>query len=204
MEVRERIIETALRLFKLYGIKSVTMSDISREAGISKKTIYEHFRDKEELVQEVMDRLLQTHVEQLKAYSENATNAIEESINGLKYIEVVAKSVNPVMLYEIQKYHPAIWIKIEAFKRDCIFYNIKENLKRGIIEGVYRSNLKLDIIARMRQLQLESPFEPTQFPVGQFDLHAVMHQVTEHFILGIATLKGHKLANKYLQIQEDE
>lgn len=204
MDARDRILETALRLFRTYGVKSVTMFDISRDSGVSKKTVYEHFRDKEELVQETMHAILEGHVQQLRAFHDNAENAIDELIKGLQYLELAARTINPVMLFEIQKYYPATWQSIEAFKRDCIFVNIKENLQRGIQEGLYRKHLQLDIITRLRQLQLESPFDPMQYPAAQFELHETMYQVTAHFIMGIATLKGHKLANRYLQIEDDD
>jgi TetR/AcrR family transcriptional regulator, cholesterol catabolism regulator len=108
------------------------------------------------------------------------------------------------MLYEVQKYHPGIWKTIEDFKKDCVLVSITENLKRGKEEGLYRSDLKLEIIARMRQLQLETVFDPAQYPATQYDMHEVMVQLTQHFILGITTLKGRKLAAAYLQIEDED
>src|SRR4051794_1731059 len=130
MPVKERIMETALRMFRMYGIKSVTMFDISRESGVSKKTVYEHFRDKEDLVHEGMSFLLNGHVEQFKDFRQHSANAIEELIRELEYMELLGKTVNPVMLYEVQKYHPGIWKSVEDFKTDCVLGSISENLKR--------------------------------------------------------------------------
>ena len=203
MPVRERIMETALRMFRLYGIKSVTMFDISRESGVSKKTVYEHFRDKEDLVHEGMSFLLNGHMEQFKAFRQHSANAIEELIRELEYMELQGKTVNPVMLYEMQKYHPDIWKTIEAFKRDCILASISRNLQRGLDEGLYRNDLKKEIVARMRQLQLETVFEPSQYPASDYDIHEVMTQLTAHFILGISTLKGRQIAARYLQLKEE-
>lgn len=204
MEVRDRIQETALRMFRTYGTKSVTMFDISRECGVSKKTIYEHFEDKEALVNEVIRFLIDGHQAFLNNCRVEAENAIVEMVESMKYTEQLARSLNPVMLYEIQKYHPATWQVVEQFKANAILENIRENLNRGMTEGLYRNNLSTDVIARMRQLQLESAFDPLQFPADRFNLHEVMFQVTAHFILGIATLRGHKLVYQYLQIKEDE
>ncbi|OMP79865.1 TetR/AcrR family transcriptional regulator [[Flexibacter] sp. ATCC 35208] len=203
MGVKERILETALRMFRLYGIKSVTMFDISKESGVSKKTVYEHFEDKEDLVLVGMKFVLDSHIEHFKDFRQNSANAIEELIKELEYMEMMGKTINPVMLYEIQKYHPAIWKRIEEFKKDCVLHGINENLQRGIEEGVYRSDLNMNIISRMRQLQLETVFDPEQYPVMQFDMHEVMEQLTKHFILGVATLEGRKLAAQYLHIHEE-
>lgn len=204
MPVRERIMETALRMFRMYGIKSVTMFDISRECGVSKKTVYEHFKDKEDLVNEGMSFLLNGHMEQFKDFRQHSANAIEELIKELEYMELLGKTVNPVMLYEIQKYHPEIWKTIETFKMDCVLGSIAENLQRGVKEGLYRKDLKMEIVARMRQLQVEAVFDPVQYPAAQYDMHEVMMQLMQHFILGITTLTGRKLASAHLQLNEED
>ena len=204
MPVRERIMETALRMFRMYGIKSVTMFDIARESGVSKKTVYEHFKDKEDLVHEGMSFLLNGHMEQFKDFRQHSANAIEELIKELEYMELLGKTVNPVMLYEVQKYHPEIWKTIEAFKKDCVLGSIAENLQRGVKEGLYRKDLKMEIVARMRQLQVEAVFDPVQYPAAQYDMHEVMTQLMQHFILGVTTLKGRKQAAAHLQLKEED
>ena len=204
MEMRERILGTALRMFKTYGVKGVTMFDIARDCGISKKTVYEHFVDKQALIDEGMQQLLNNHMAYFNECLATTDNVIEESVRNMKYVTNIAKTQNPVMLYEIQKYHPDTWKSVESFKAEGILRNIRKNLERGMTEGLYRQHLHTDIVARMRQLQLEAAFDPIQYPADQFEMHTVMEQVTAHFILGIATLKGHKLANQYLQIKEDE
>ena len=204
MEVKERILETALKMFRTYGVKGVTMFDIARDCGISKKTVYEHFSDKQALINEGMQQLLNNHLSYFNECLLTTANAIEELVRNMKYITNLAKTLNPVMLHEIEKYHPDTWKSIENFKAESMLCNIKVNLKRGRAEGLYRQNLQVDIVARMRQLQLEAAFDPVQYPADKFEMHAVMEQVTAHFILGIATIKGHKLVNQYLQIEEEE
>ena len=202
MAVKERILETALRMFRMYGIKSVTMFDISKETGVSKKTVYEHFKDKEDLVLEGMNFVLNSHIEHFQDFRILSHNAIEELLKEQEYMELMGKTVNPVMLYEIQKYHPAIWKQVESFKVSSVLHSITANLQRGIDEGIYRDDLNLNIIGRMRQLQLETVFDPTQYPVMQYDMHEVMEQLTIHFLLGITTLKGRELAEQFLNFKE--
>lgn len=204
MAVRDRILEMALKLFRIYGVKGVTMFDIARDCGISKKTVYEHFSDKESLIGEGMQQLLNNHSNYLTQSHTEAKDAIDELVRNMKYITGMARTLNPVMLFEIQKYHPDIWNKIEAFKGNYILDGIRKNLERGMSEGLYRQHLNLNIIARMRQLQLEAAFDQLQYPADKFEMPEVMDQVTAHFVLGIATIKGHKLVNQYLQIKEEE
>lgn len=203
MPVKDRILETALRMFRMYGIKSVTMFDISRESGVSKKTVYEHFRDKEELVQEGMRFMLNGHGQHLEDFRQQSANAIEELLKEVKYMEDMGNTINPVMLYEMQKYHPDIWQEVEAFKKDHLVRAINANLERGIREGLYRNDFKLNIMARMRLLQLETVFQPALFPATDFNMPEVIKEITAHFLLGITTTQGRKQVAEYLHIKED-
>lgn len=203
MPVRDRILETALRMFRMYGIKSVTMFDISRESGVSKKTVYEHFRDKEELVQEGMRFMLNGHEQHLEDFRQQSANAIEELLKEVKYMEEMGNTINPVMLYEMQKYHPVIWREVETFKQEHMMRAITTNLERGIQEGSYRKDLKLNVMARMRLLQLETVFQPALYPATQFNMQEVVREITTHFILGITTPKGREIAADYIQIEKE-
>jgi len=204
MTVQERILETALRMFRTIGIKNVTMFDIARECGISKKTVYEHFTDKAELIQAGIRTLLGTLREEMTNDRNEAADAIDEVIRTTANIQARARTMNPVMLYEVQKYHPEIAKEIEQFRRDAVLQNIRGNLQRGMEEGLFNSHFNIDIIARMRQLQLETVFDPLQYPAAEFELHEVMQELTTNYIMGIATLKGRKLAGQYLKIEEQD
>lgn len=196
--MKERILETALRLFSTYGIKSITMQDIARECGISKKTVYEHFSDKTDLVDEVVTFMTETHCNKLEECISSGRDAIEELVLSLRQIELQVKSINPVLLFELEKYHPSAWKSIQAFKDDFVGRSIRENLERGIREGLFRSNMNIDIITHLRLMQIESAYNPRYFPAAQFDLHEVMVQVTEHYIHGIATPEGHRRIETYM------
>lgn len=190
--------ETALRLFRTYGIKSITMQDIARECGISKKTVYEHFADKSELVDSFTEFITDTQCTNLKAACAEGHDAVEELVLSLKQTETLVKSINPILLFELEKYHPTAWKKITDFKQQFIAQTIKNNLERGIREGLYRSNIRINIIVHLRLMQLDSAFNPLHFPATEFDIHEVMYEVTEHYIHGIATPEGHRLAEQYL------
>ncbi|QEH40055.1 TetR/AcrR family transcriptional regulator [Chitinophaga sp. XS-30] len=196
--MRDRILETSLRLFSIYGIKSITMQDIARECGISKKTVYEHFADKSELVEAFTGFLTNAHCMRITKACAEGRDAIEELVLSLRQTEVLVKSINPILLFELEKYHPTAWKKITDFKHQFIAKNIQDNLERGIREGLYRSNIRTNIMVHMRLMQLDSAFNPLHFPATEFDIHEVMYEVTEHYIHGIATPEGHRKAEQYL------
>lgn len=200
--MKERILETALRLFSTYGIKSITMQDIARECGISKKTVYEHFSDKTDLVDAVVAFMTGTHCHKLEECTSSGRDAIEELVLSLRQIELQVKSINPVLLFELEKYHPSAWKVIQEFKDRFVRKSIRENLERGIREGLFRSNMNIDIITHLRLMQIESAYNPRYFPAAQFDLHEVMVQVTLHYIHGVATPEGHRRIEAYTAIRQ--
>lgn len=196
--MRERVLETSLRLFGTYGIKSITMQDIARECGISKKTVYEYFADKTELVEAFTEFLINSQCSNLENSHTKGRDAIEELVLSLRQTEVLVKSINPVLFFELEKYHPSAWKKITDFKQQFITKIIRDNLDRGIREGLYRSNIRINIIAHMRLMQMDSAFNPQHFPAVDFDIHEVVYEITEHFIHGIATAEGHRLLEQYM------
>ncbi|WP_341833962.1 TetR/AcrR family transcriptional regulator [Chitinophaga pollutisoli] len=196
--MRDRILETALRLCKTFGVKSITMQDIARECGISKKTVYEHFADKNDLIDEVTAYMTGTYVDRLSECHAAGRDAIEELVMSLGHTELMARSTNPVLLFELEKYHPSSWRKVQDFKQEKVAGAIRANLERGIEEGLYRPRLRTDIMVHLRMLQMDSLFNPLHFPAATFELHDVMHELTIHYINGIATSEGQALLEQYL------
>jgi TetR/AcrR family transcriptional regulator, cholesterol catabolism regulator len=203
MNTHDRILETTLKLMRMYGIKNVTMMDIARECGVSKKTVYEHFQDKDAMVEEAIRFMVDDQQNQLQHCHNEANDAIELLMNSVRVTETMVKTVNPVLLFELEKYHPDAWKILEEFKNNYVINSIRASLEQGIAEGIFRKSIKIDIVARLRLLQLESAYNPRQYPAEQFDLHEVMQQIAVHFIYGVATIKGHQLLNKYLEITDE-
>ncbi|MGE7773244.1 TetR/AcrR family transcriptional regulator [Chitinophaga sp. NPDC101104] len=196
--MRDRILETTLRLCKTFGVKSITMQDIARECGISKKTVYEHFSDKNELIDEVTGYMTDTYRDRLAECHNAGKNAIDELVMSINHTEHMARSTNPILLFELEKYHPSAWKRVQHFKQDEMAATVLGNLERGIREGLYRHNLRTDIMVHLRLLQMDSLFNPMHFPAAQFELHDVMYQLTVHYINGIATPEGQALLETYL------
>lgn len=188
---------------RMYGIKNVTMMDIARECGVSKKTVYEHFEDKDAMVQEAIQFMTEQQKDELQQCHNEAKDAIDLLLNTVKVTEMMVKTINPVLLFELEKYHTSAWKIIEDFKNTYVINSIRSNLQMGIEEGLFRNSIKIEIVARLRLLQLEAAYNPRQFPAGQFELHEVLRQVAIHFVYGVATLKGHQLLNEYLKISNE-
>ncbi|RFZ84629.1 TetR/AcrR family transcriptional regulator [Mucilaginibacter terrenus] len=197
MSQQERIIQGSLELFLQAGIKSVTMDDIARHLGMSKKTIYQFFSDKNELVIALIKAKLKEDEDQMTAIINSSANVIEEMINMMKCSEEIFSRINPIIFHDLQKYHPDAWAEFQRFKSEVITNKLEELIIKGIEQGCMREDLDVKIVARMRVNQVEMGFNTQIFPIGQFNTWKVQMQLQEHFNYGICTLKGHKLLDQY-------
>jgi len=205
LDVKEYIISESDKLFCQYGLKSVTMDDIAKQLGMSKKTIYSHFSDKNEIVNIVIEIKLNTQKCIILDSIDLAENAVHEVSFAVANMKELLSNLNPVLFYDLQKYHPEAWMYFKDFREKHLFKTIHDNLKRGIDEGYYRKDLKTDILTQMRLEQMDLIFNNSSaYTNGKYGLSQVMTELTEHFLYGICTLKGHKLINKYKEIIEEE
>jgi AcrR family transcriptional regulator len=199
----ERIIQGGEDLFLQAGIKSVTMDDIAKHLGMSKKTIYQFFKDKNELVTALVKKKLKEDEDQMIEFISRSTNVIEEMINMTKCSEEMFSRINPIVIHDMQKYHPDAWKVFQDFKSDVLVSTLEELLTKGIKQGYIRPEIDVKIVARMRVNTVELGFNTSIFPVAEFNTWKVQVQFLDHFNYGICTLKGYKLLNQYKNIKEE-
>ncbi|MEO7311975.1 MAG: TetR/AcrR family transcriptional regulator [Chitinophagaceae bacterium] len=199
MEPGERILSKAHELYFRYGIRSVTMDEIAGQCGISKKTIYQFFEDKDSLVSAVMDDVITRTECDCVTDRNKSDNAIHEVFLALDMAQEIFANMNPTIMFDLQKHHPKAFDKLEQHKSKFFMTMLKQNIQRGKTEGLYREELNDDIIARMRLVTAFLPFNSEVFSKGKYSLAFVEQELTEHFVYGIATTKGQKLIQKYKQ-----
>lgn len=192
------------QLFNRYGIRSVTMDDIARDLGISKKTIYQYFADKEEMVMEVTRAAVAEQRCEWEAVTNVARDAVHEIILAAEHIEKAFRSMNPSLLYDLRKYHPSAWDLYLEHKDSHFYQQVVDNLRRGIAEGYYRKELNVEVIAKLRMEQVQMGFDPKVFPPDRYPLADVQLQLLDHFIHGIVTLKGYSLVIQYKKEHQGE
>jgi TetR/AcrR family transcriptional regulator, cholesterol catabolism regulator len=201
---RQRILEATQELFFRHGIKSITMDDVAAHMGMSKKTIYTTFTDKNDLVTGLAEMELECQRTDLDAIHKKSENAIDEILKIMNMLSRSFSKMNPNLFYDLQKFHPLAWKKFKEFKEKKLRSFIEENLKNGIKQQLYRRDLNIKILARLRMAEVEIAFDPSVFQPDQFNVRDVQLELIDHFLHGITTLKGHKLINKYKQITEEE
>jgi AcrR family transcriptional regulator len=198
LEVRDYIINEADKLFCQYGFKSVTMDDIAKHLGISKKTIYQNFKDKNELINILIkDRIVNQDLQMNDCFAKSE-NAVQELYLGMQDMDYFLATMNPMLFYDLQKYHQEAWLKFIAFKEKEIGRKIVKNLERGKKEGLYREDLNVEIIARMRLDQVDVVFTQNgHYDTNKNSLSNIMVEITRHFLFGICNNEGLKLIHKY-------
>lgn len=200
MEVKEYIVEESDKLFCQFGFKSVTMDDIAKHLGMSKKTIYQHFSDKDELVNILMQEKLGMQGSVMNTCANQAKDAIEELFFAITNIHELLSSMNPKLFYDLQKYHPKAWLAFKNFKEQNLGKCIQANLVRGIEEGLYRSEINTDILGQMRLEQVDLLFsQPNYYTANKYSITQVMIEITEHFLYGVCNARGLEKINHYKQ-----
>lgn len=198
MDIKGRVLAQAQALFMKYGIRSVTMDDFARALGISKKTIYQYFNNKADIVFEVVKAHIEEEEEQQEHIISQATNAIQELTLLVPYIIQSFEETPSHLIHEVQKYYPLAWQLFEKHKSGFILEKVRENLIRGIKEGFYRSRINVELVARMRIAQIDASLSQDLFPSDQFDSVEVQIQMFNLYMYGIVSDKGRKLLNTYL------
>lgn len=199
MEMQERIRQKADELFRRYGIRSVTMDEIAAQLGISKKTIYQFYADKDQLVEAVAQDEIRHSQECCQRDQSASANAIEEIFRVMEFVETTFRNMNPSMLYDLEKYHPSGYKKFLEHKNRFLYDMVRTNLERGIREELYRPEIKVEIITRFRLESMMLALNTDLFPPSKFNQVELQREIMEHFLYGVATLKGYKLILKYKQ-----
>lgn len=203
MEPKDKILAGAEELFFKYGIKNITMDEVARHLGMSKKTLYQYFKDKDELIHQLMMQKIDHEKCLFKDTCEQAENVVAEMFAIMKNMREMLTKMNPVIFYELYKYYPASWKLFDTFKHSFIQEQLERSLKKGQEDGLVRKDINLKILCRMRLENIDMGFFGKVFPSDKYDLVDVQLTMTEHFLYGICTLKGYKLINKYKNITEE-
>ncbi len=177
-------------LFFRYGIKSITMDDVASELGISKKTLYQWFESKDDLVIKVLDHHISRGKSDCLQMAALAKNAIEEILILLDSNSQELAQMKTNIVNDLQKYHREAWIMMRRFQYDFVYKVIRENLNRGRQEGLYRDDFDMDIIAKLHLATAFNLFDPDLFPDGQISRVVLFREYLMHFLHGIVSAKG--------------
>ena len=188
--MKEKILQKAADMFLNLGFKSVTMDDIARDLGMSKKTIYAHFSTKLKLVHAATFFVLDNINETINSVCSGNYNPIEEIFTIKSMVHDQLKNEKSSPAYQLQKYYPKIFREVKEKQFDCVNVCIVENLKRGIKEGYYRKDIDIELVSRFYFSGNMSLTNYELYPVEVYSISELKDAFLEYHIRAIATEKG--------------
>lgn len=196
--MKETILHTAQDMFLTFGFKSVTMDDIASKMGISKKTIYAHFKNKTSLVEASTFYLFDCICDGIDEIRETSPNPIEELYHIKKFVMKHLKYERSSPQYQLRKYYPKIHERLMLKQFEVMSESVKENLNRGIQQQLFRSNLDVDFIARMYFSGMTGIKDLELFPDKIFQMSYLMESYLEYHLRAIVTDKGLEILNQFI------
>ena len=200
---KSKILKGAEELIFKYGIKNITMDDIARHLSISKKTIYKYYKEKDEIVHSLMQLSIEGDKCRFKKIYDNSINVVEEVFEMMKEMREIFSKINPIVFHELNKYYPETWKEFQNFKSGFIQEMVENTLLKGQKDGFIRKDINVKLLAKLRVENIEMSLQGQVFAHDKFNMVEVQLAITEHFLYGVCTLKGHKLINKHKNIDEE-
>lgn len=189
-EKKLEILERASLVYMKYGIKSITMDDLARELAISKKTIYQFFKDKNDLVRSIIEVKIEMDQALCMNCVQQSDNAIDDLINISRMVVEQVGNINPTVFYDLKKYHQDAYEVLQKHKWEFVLSIMRNNLERGIKEGIYRDDIDIEVVARFYVFCTDMITSGDAFPWPEFGFERLFMEMIRYHIYGIANEKG--------------
>ena len=199
MDLRERIIKEANKHFFELGIRNVTMDEIALSLGISKRTIYETFKDKTELIQICLDEIKQEQEIKNHEIISNSANVIEATFAFMKEGIKAINSINPVFFFDLKRFYPSIWKSKHEENKQKAYNMTHKLLRKGVNEGLFRKDINLNIVSKLFHEQMNLISDEKIFPRNEYSRSEVFQNMVINFMRGISTNKGIELIDNHIE-----
>lgn len=177
-------------MFAKFGLRPITMDDIAGELSISKKTIYKYFSNKDELVQKAVEKVFNTNSGQIKDIAKRSGNAIDQLFNIDDMVCGTVENYDHSLQFQLKRYHPEVFSWLENQRKELITSTTKANILKGQGEGLYRTNINVEIITLLYYSRLVVLTGHDIDTFEKFDLKAVMREILIYHVRGLATQAG--------------
>lgn len=197
--MEEKIIEGAEALFMRYGIKSVTMDDVARELGISKKTLYQYYTDKKVLVDKALENHLNKTEESCKIIIDQNTNPIDLILNMSSFHGMRMRNINPSLLYDLKKYYTESWQRIVEYKFSFVFAQMSAIIDYGKKLGLFREELNTPIVVKLHMAMFDLIVDRDLFNIEETPYEIIHNEMIMYHLHGICTKAGINYLNEKIK-----
>lgn len=196
MVLTPTIVLNIRNLFMRYGVRSVTMDDISRELGISKKTLYKYISNKEELIKMTVQSFVEMEKSIITEVVNEYPDALEQMLKLELKIESTLGNLKPTVLYDLQKYYRKSWLIIKDDYLKYIEATIKRNLKKGIAQGCYRDNINVDLLSKLYVSSSYAMIDDKHLFFEKYSKDKLFREFFYHHLYGVVSQTGRKKLDK--------
>ena len=196
VNMKDKIINKAKEMFLRLGFKSITMDDIACEMCISKKTIYKYFSNKDVLIEESIELVHREIHETINKIVAQNFNAIEENFEIKRMFREMFKSAESSPIYQLKKHYPDVYAKALSSQIEVCETCFRDNILKGIKEGLYRENLDVDNYVKFYYTLIFNINENTML---EKEAHELEVKALEYHIRAMATLAGIIELEKHLK-----
>jgi AcrR family transcriptional regulator len=172
------------------------MDDIAKKLCISKKTLYAHVKDKEDLLENAVILFSTAEKHQIEEICGRGLNAIDESLEIKRWVLEMLQNIHPSVAYDMEKFHPRVHQEMLASRQAIIYKCVFENIQKGQKDRLYRKEINPNVLAKLYVGRMEVMFDQNLFPSKEYKVSDVYMEWFSYHIHGMATLKGIELLNK--------
>lgn len=200
VSTKEKILIKSEELFLKYGLRSVSMDDIANTLGMSKKTLYNYFDNKRDLINNVIISYITREKEFTEDILGKSLDAIDEILSIARHVIQFLKKMKPTIMYDLQKYYPNSWKLIQTLHLSYIEDTIKKNIEKGISAGLYRKNLDTSIISKLYVAKTLILNDEDIFPSTDFNKETLFTEFIQYHLHGIVSQRGFEKIEKIKSI----
>jgi TetR/AcrR family transcriptional regulator, cholesterol catabolism regulator len=199
-DVKKRVIEESVKLFMKYGVKSITMNDIAKECGISKRTLYENFTDKDELLSLCLNMMNAYARAERQILEKSSSDGLDFFIQSVQHLGEKTNQMNPNFYRELNKFYPEIAKQQIEYVENTLFPEAMQLLERGIEEGVFRKDINTNLMTRLLIGQFDYIVNSDFADKVKMPMSEIMQTIILQFVRGIATKKGLKNIEQFATV----
>lgn len=196
VETQQKILLESEELFLKYGVRSISMDDIAGKLGMSKKTLYNVFENKKDLINNVILNYIRREKEATEQILSNSEDAIDEILNIARHVLKFLRQMKPTTMYDLQKYYPESWRLIESLHLSYIESTINTNLKKGMKQGLYRKNMSTSIISKLYVAKTQILNDEKIFPNRDYKREELFMEFIKYHLHGIVSQLGFEKLEK--------
>ena len=199
MDIKLNIVEKANTLFRTYGFRGVTVDDICKECGISKKTIYNYYSDKQSLANETIIYHYNNLHKEIKAIIDLSDNSIETFFKISSHFRETLNDTTPLFVHDLKKFHPDLYNNHQDYKENLFEKSLQKVLVKGKSEGFIRDDINDTIVSKLRIEMIEIGFNQDVFPLKKYNYRDIQLISFDLFLRGIVTTDGLNVYEKILK-----